>query len=297
MIVSINSKEIKVPLSWNELSLNQQLKAYNIIMVDTKGLFDDAELMSFKRIELLKVILDVDDEFLKTWEKDCIDHFPKDGQDVFFGELDALLVVSNALFHIEEKLDKKFYQIKLELTKCPWPQLRLKNQQLLFAPTHEMENISLNELGMVLTLFDQYMESKEEEDLHELLATIYRPAKAPSRRNKAAGYHGDIRRPLLGQEHLIEKRKAYFKNLPLASKQLLLFWIASCRQYFIQSYPMVFNGKGEASDFGFGALIMSLAGELIHIDKVSNTSAHDALTYLSFLEEQRRKTKKKKTPA
>jgi hypothetical protein len=42
---------------------------------------------------------------------------------------------------------------------------------------------------------------------------------------------------------------------------------------------------------------MSLAGELIHIDKVSNTSAHDALTYLSFLEEQRRKTKKKKTPA
>ena len=294
MTVTINNEEKQIPLSWNELSLEKQLKAYNIIMADTKGLFNATELMPFKRIELLKLLLDVNDNFLKKWEKDCIDNYSEDGQDVFFGELDGLLVVSNSLYHIEEREGIKYYQIKLELTKCPWPQLRINDRKVLFAPKDEMSNITLHELGMVLSLFDRYMDTNDEDILNQLLATIYRFPKPATKSNKEAGYHNDIRRPLLGQDHMIERRKAFLQKLPRASIQLLLLWIASCRQYYNNSYPMVFNGKGEQSQFGFGALIMSLAGELININKVSNTAADDALTYLSFLEEQRRKTKKPK---
>ena len=297
MIVSINNKDIIVPQTWNKLPLQKQLRIYQILFTDAKGILEQTEVIPFKRTLITLCLLDLNQQFLADWEASCVQDDPKDGKTLFLAGLNELCACSDFLFEISEDQGIKIYQVHLGLTKCPFPLLALKTKKrkLKFYPAKTgLSNISLNELGLIFTLFENYMQHPNEEELHELLATIYRPPKPPTPQNKEAGYFGDIRQPLLKREHLIARRIPLMKQLPTPVKQLLLFWIASCRQQLIQNFPLVFSGKGDASDFGFGALIMSLAGELTKVDQVASTNAEEALVYLSFLEEQRLKKESKR---
>ena len=297
MIVTINDREIALPQSWNELSLAQQLSCYAIIMSGTGWLLEAQELLPAKRILLVQHLLGLEEAFMQEWRTDCLATYEEDGELVFFAELDELLEASDFLFDIiepEEEGAPKQYQIKLGLTQCPWPQLVREKKggkkKFYLAPADGLENISFYELCTSFTHFENFLETKEESHIDELLATLYRPHKPKTRENKRMGYQGDRRLPLLHHEAMVNKRKKHMASLPQSTKQLLTFWFASCRQQIIESYDSLFSAPSgkEAHTFGWGGVLMALAGSLQEVDAIAVQSADNALTYLQFLEVQRK---------
>ena len=136
-----------------------------------------------------------------------------------------------------------------------------------------------------------------EEEIHidELLATLYRPHKPKTKENKRRGYQGDRRQPLLHHEAMVKKRIPHMAILPKSTKQLLTFWFASCRQAIIEEHSELFSApsRKEANTFCWGGVLMALAGKLQDIDAIAAQSADNALTYLTYLEAQRKELEKK----
>ena len=301
MEVRINNKTIVVPQSWNELSFRQLLICYSIIMVDLERILESNEIMPFKRIELVKALLTVENSFMERWEQDCITNYgEEEGQSQFLAELQELFPITDFLFDkIEEEDQPVKYQVRLGLTKCPYPELgyttKKNKKKVWLGPKDELSNISFIELATTFTLFESFMETGEEEYVDQLIATLYRPIKPATSANKRSGYQGDRRLPFLCHESTVDKRIEKVKLIPDTIKQLLTFWFASCRQHIIASYENIFSAPGDGikgektgNDYGWGGVLMSLAGGLESIDKIAGQPYQNALTYLSFLEDQRK---------
>ena len=289
--------DLTLPTSWNKLSLEQCLKAYSIIMSDTSHIFEEQELVPAKRILLFKTLSGITEEELRQWQENTIAEDPEHGEQVFLAGLNAALESCDFLFDIETSDDgadtSHQYAIKLGLTRCPWPALdrKRKNGKIrsYYAPADGLANVSFLELCTTFSLFEQYIQDYDEDILHELLAVLYRPPKPRTKENKASAYGGDQRQPYLGHEGMVAKRKKWMATLTPRVKQLLLFWFASCRQSIIEQYPDLFTSQGgQGSKYGWGALLMAMAGGLQHMDAVSAQPAMDALTYLDYLNEQAR---------
>ncbi len=160
--VTIDDKTFTAPNNWNDLSLKQQMQCYGVIMSDVPSLFDVQEVLPFKKLQLLQVLLDVDAGFMQDWEKDCVRvHGIHEGRTIFLTELDEVVQVANFLFDEQEN----GYAIKLGLTKCPWPILqhgKQKNRKPLrwYAPIDGMANMTIYELGVTFTLFEQYLQEE-----------------------------------------------------------------------------------------------------------------------------------------
>jgi len=303
MKVTINGKDIYPPQSWNELSLKQQLACYAIIMKNTKGMLEAPEHLPARKIVLTKYLLGLSDKFIKDWEEERIEEYGhEDGLLIFDNELMELTQVADFFFEkIESNIDGDNeevivqYQVKLGLTKRPFPMLKRKKKsdrnKRLFAPADNLENISIYELGTTFTLFENYIKTKNISYVDKLIATMYRPAKPANNKNKRSAYQGDIRQPLMDHEGMIKKRIKNVETLPTAVKQLILFWFASCRQKIIDSYPNVFvESKGEkgGNQYGWGGVLLELAGGLVHLKQVGNQSHSNALAYLSYMEDKRK---------
>jgi len=302
MTITINDKEITSPQSWNDLSLQQQLSCYAIIMSHSGFILEAQEIVPAKRILLVQVLLGLDEDFMKRWRKDCKLAYEEEGDIIFYAELEELLNTSDFLFDIiepEEEGEPKTFQIKLGLTKCPWPQLvrnkKHGKKKFYLAPEDGLANISFYELCTTFTHFENFLESKEEIHIDELLATLYRPHKPKTKENKRRGYQGDRRQPLLHHEAMVKKRIPHMAILPKSTKQLLTFWFASCRQAIIEEHSELFSApsRKEANTFGWGGVLMALAGKLQDIDAIAAQSADNALTYLTYLEAQRKELEKK----
>lgn len=292
MIVTINDQDITLPQSWNELSLSQQLSCYAIIMSGTGWLLEAQELLPAKRILLVQTLLGLDEAFMQQWKADCVAAYEEDGELVFLAELDELLEPSDFLFDIiepEEEGAPRQYQIKLGLTQCPWPRLVREKKggkkKYYLAPTDGLENISFYELCTTFTHFENFLDTKEENHIDELLATLYRPHKPKTKENKRMGYQGDRRLPLLHHEAMVNKRKRHMASLPQSTKQLLTFWFASCRQSIIENYDSLFSSpiRNENHSHGWGAILLALAGSLQNVDAIAIQPFENVLTYLSFM--------------
>ena len=295
MKIHINDKEHDLPESWNDLELNQQIGCYAILMSDSREMMETQEMLPYKRVGLVKYLLGLSDEFMTQWEKDCIAvNGEKDGTLVFLSELSEILKCTDFLL---DKLEDGEYQIKLGLTKCPWPKLEHINKEkgrlkkkAFYAPADGLDNLSIYELGTTFTLFEDFIKDKNIDKAEELIATIYRPSKPPTKYNKQSAYQGDRRQPLLDHEGMVKKRIKKIHLLTSPVKQLILFWFASCRQQIIDNYPNIFESpKGEKSgnDYGWGGVLMALAEGIKDLDKVAKQPYINALTYLSWREDQR----------
>jgi hypothetical protein len=93
----------------------------------------------------------------------------------------------------------------------------------------------------------------------------------------------------------VAQRAPYIKMLPELTKQLLLFWFASCRQKIIGDYPNLFTppedepqGERVGNDYGWGGIIMALADNVTQIDQIAEKPFHNVFTYLSFLDDRRK---------
>jgi hypothetical protein len=195
-----------------------------------------------------------------------------------------------------EEGDATLYQVKLGLTKCPYRIIRQKEVGLEWhGPDDGLENLNIYELGQVFTLIENYLETRDTAQVDTLIATMWRPAKPGTQSNIDSDYEGDIRLPYNRHERTVERRAAYMRQLPELAKQLILFWVASCRQEIIAAYPNLFQkpegepeGERVGNDYGWGGIIMSLADNVTQIDQIAEKPWPNVFIYLSFLDDRRK---------
>ena len=321
MKININpTTQITTPDSWNQLTTQQALTTYGIIMQETGNFLEPHELLPAKRIFLTQHLMQVDDNFLKAWEKDCIDaNHKEDGKEIFLSELQQLTTAVTAfLFEEEETEDEdapKKFSISLSLTKCPYPEItytrkkkkkkskgfkKKGKENFFYGPADGLNNITIYELGQAFTVFENYIREAQAGDdfaanhsIHHLLAILYREGKPETKANQLSNFQGDRRLPYLNHESTVERRMEKIKFLPEEVKQLLLFWFASCRQTIINSYRNVFQTSTAenlgGNQYGWGGTLLALADkDLSKLDSISKQNAHNALTLLSLLEDERK---------
>lgn len=293
MTIHINNTTFHLPQTWNDLSLNQQIACYLIIMRDTPSLFDLHESMHWKRLRLVQYFFRLDEKFMHKWLQDCVEtHGKEEGQLVFHSELDEVMKCTDFLFEqVEQEDGITGYAIRLGLTKCPWPSLEKQTGRTLYGPADGLENISFYELCTAFTIFEDYIRDNDLALVDRLIATLYRPPKPQTEHNLASGYEGDIRLPLLKHESTIPDRISDVRTLPPSVKQLLLFWFASCRAKIISDYGALFSQSGQGGNdpgFGWGGVLMAMAKDVTEIDNVAAMAYSDVLTYLLYMDHNRK---------
>lgn len=291
----IQDKEYLIPEKWDDLTFESALKAYELLMLDTRGLFPDEQDLPFRRIELMKLILDVDDSFLRDWEESYKALDPEDGRTTFLADLDFVSrIVTEGLF---TNSDSGRTQVSLTWTKCPWPVLQYKDRkgrtQNLYAPSDGLDNLTIYELGTVFMTFERFAKTDDNDIAIELIATIYRPGKPYSIENQMSGYRGDRRLPLLHHESTVQSRMKILKDLPSLVQGFILFWVACCRHKIIGQYPNLFGasdtgGERMGNDYAWGGVLLNLADGIVHLDQVASQPWATALTYMSMLEDRRK---------
>jgi hypothetical protein len=292
VLKGIRNKTITLPQTWNELSFKQALSTYLAITGGESFFKGSFPALPIKRIVIIKELLELTDEDMNTWEQDCRQAHGADGELMFAAELDELISCSDFLFNIQEdeETGSKSYNIKLGLTRNHYPTLLCKNEQY-YGPHDNLKNLSLGELAHTFTLFESLLRDPDTATIDRLIATMWRPRKPRTRENVNSGYQGDIRLPLLHHESTIEKRMRNIQKLPGVVKSFIVFWFASCRQMIIDSYPNLFGqGSSESegeSSYGWGGVLLNLAGGLADLDNIYSQNHANALIYLSMLEDRR----------
>ena len=298
--ITINDTSYQVPQNWDDLTVEQQLTCYQIIMQDSLLEFTLDEALPYKRLAIAKYLMGLEEDFLERWEKDCIET-EGEGKTIFLAELNTIVEAMTAFAFQEVARPTSdesteiatTYELTMTLSRCPFPRLEgPKKKTKLFAPKDELSNITLYELTMSFTAFEQYLETKDEHYLHRLLAILYRPGKKPSKALKASGYHGDRRLALLHHESTIDVRAQLCAQLPRNVKQLIVFWFASCRHQIIKGYANIFqepdSTENAGNDYGWATLLLELSGGLPNLKVVGNQLYSTGLTYLSYLEDKRK---------
>jgi len=305
ILSDLSDRIVAVPQSWDELTVSQLAGAYAILMSDASPVLEPSEVMWAKRLELFMFLSNTNEEELKAWRASCIEeHGLEDGHYVFLEEVDTVLGhFTHLLEEVPPPADAapdaaaiRAYQIKLGRTKAPY--LMLRDSEVGYewhAPADKLRNLTIYELGQVFTLLESYLETQQPDLVDELIATLYRPAKPATQSNIDSDYNGDIRLPLSGHETTVRYRLPHVRRMPELAKQLILFWVASCRQAIIDDYPNIFTapedqpeGERVGNDYRWGGVIMSLANDVTQIDQVANSRWENTFVYLSFLEDRRK---------
>lgn len=296
--LTIDNHTFKAPKSWDDLNRRSLLSCYHIIMQETGSLFLPAELVPAKRMLLLQHLCNISEGQFDTWQADRVAaHGEEDGTTLFFFELSECLRFSDGLFDIDEDEEGIVrYQLSLSRTKCPWPKIMLSKKhgrkKYLYAPEDGLANASIYEMSMLFSTFENYLAEQNEDDLDRLIAILYRPGKPETKANKRSGYQGDRRLPLLHHEATIDKRMRKVSKLEPLVKQVIVFWFASCRQIIINQFPNLFDSPQESSGpdpFGWGGVLLALADGLHNLDNIAQQKYSNALVYLTYLNDQRRK--------
>jgi hypothetical protein len=299
--IEIHGQRFDIPASWDELSTEQALRlycalsTYPSLRTQYQGI-SAADAAFIMKKEMLRILLDEDPQFQK-WETATIAAYGEDLGPLIWQE-QLKILANEAAENLVEENEQGLVSPALRMTRSPYPVLAGKRTPQLYAPAPGLKNCTLQEMALVFTLLENYATAPREEaaDLADtLLASIYRPAKKGTVENKERAYDGDIRQPYV--EASVAQRKPLFRSLPPAVRGLLIFWLASCREAIIAQFPNLFkkpsaraDGQFErvGNDYGWAAVIMSLAGNLVDTDTVAGKNWGDALVYMSFLEDQRK---------
>ncbi len=296
MKVEANGVSLTLPESWNELDNRQLLTLYQVFFSSVSPAQQPA-ILATKRIQAMQVLAGWDDAFLKGLETGIIAETgdAEEGAHRFAAMLDAAAKDITAPYL--ETTEDGATSIRFALTRNPFPEFNWKHRgarHRYYGPADGLDNLSIYELCVAFTIFEAYAKAPGPALADELIATIYRPPKPPTPENKASAYGGDRRQPYQGYEAATPARKKRISTLPHLVKQVLLFWFASCRQDIIGRYPNLFSTdkrKGAervGNDYGWGALLINLAGGMQHIEAIGRQSWQNAFTYLSYLEDQRK---------
>lgn len=284
------TRDVTLPTCWNDCDLKQLFVLYAVCM--------GRDNVNVKRIRIVTFLLGLSAADLTAMEQACTDDYgEEDGEFVYLEQIEMLCrSVADPFFHIEEKPDgSRVYSIALTRTRCPYPHIEYADKkhrkQRLYAASDGLRNADIYELAQVFTLCEAIMRGHNDALLHRLLATVWRMPKDRSPENLKSGYRGDIRRPLQYEEGMADRRAKHFEQVPDDIKQVMLFWLLSCRASIVADWPVIFTAEKKApqegeKEYGWAGLLLQLANGP-NVDAISATRWETVFVYLAMLEDQR----------
>jgi hypothetical protein len=139
---------------------------------------------------------------------------------------------------------------KVELTQNPLPKLKTGFWSALYGPTDKLNTSTFGEFIMADSFCQNHIEEedliKKEEWLCKMIACLFRPKK--KNHNPASStYDGDIRERFNSWN--LDSRLPKVRRLDFETKQAILAYFISCKNYFAEVYTDIFT-KGESSGEG-----------------------------------------------
>ena len=238
-----------VPEKWNELNQNQLLRAMEI-------LFGVQDKHQQNRL-LLHLLLDLPPYVFR-----------------------ALPLVSLLELYPLTSFLKETNNLTTQLL----PMLRLSGRhgfRKLYGAGELLVNLSFAEFITTEKHFLRWQKTGDAKNLHQLVATLYRPRRYFHRLRKLLGdYAGDIRTPF--NEHLVEERSRPIASLPEAQLLAILTWYRGCRQALENFYPNIFSAEkeesGESGSAGWEPVLRGMSGgKFGDFEKTKRVQAHSVL--------------------
>lgn len=270
-------RDIKIPRSWDDLDDRTALMFYNTLFTGLGDEFTHAAFTAVKIISLTQHILGFTPDMMAKWEADSIRVHKENGEDAFLDELKQVVTAAmGGLFDVvmDEETGATGYAVKFNRTKNIWPVLTYtpsastpaaaKRQKTTwyYAPKDGLANITIYELAYTFAMYEGYVQSREEQYAHRLIAALYRPSRPETRDERESAWHGDRRQPLRRYEDKVPTRMKLVATLPALTRRFLVFWFAGCREVIVKQYPRVFRKDDGASDGRggqWGKLLLSVA--------------------------------------
>lgn len=147
-----------------------------------------------------------------------------------------------------------FDEKKLEpLIECPIPFIQIGLRKY-YAPDEALRCQTGEEMEATENAYMLYREDGKEENLHRMVAMLYRPRKwLPDGKE-------DVRQPM--DDAGVAKREKLFANLEPWQLQGILFWYEQCNLYYSRFYDELFRGSdGEPDPLAWSKIIRAIAGD------------------------------------
>ncbi len=324
-------RRVLAPASWDDLNDRDFLLFYSTLFTNPGDEFTQTGFTVVKLLSMAQHILRADTAMLAQWEAHCLRQDTEFGEAIFLDELRQVLhfCIGGLFDVVEDEQGNTSYATKLNRTRNVWPVLatppptsrligtgsplkgrggRPPKVVHLYAPADKLENLTIYELGAAFSLFEAFLQTNKEEYAFELLGTIYRPSRGQTKEERELGWkNNDRRMPYRNYEAQAKARAKWFKTLPNLTMRAILFWFAGCRQSIVEAYPKVFKKSGDGgkagANYGWGGVLLSIAGGPVGLEAVADQHYSNALTYLSMkedeavemerrMEEAKRKTKR-----
>jgi hypothetical protein len=177
----------------------------------------------------------------------------------------------------------------MQLSASPMPAIDHFTHRLrtYYLPKANFENGSCGEFALADGYYQEFIESRTEEALLNLVATLCRPAKK-RRRNILST--GDIRIPMIRKEE-VEARGRRLKGLPPHISMAVLLYFAGIKEFVASTYWMIFRPPSPAETpevpergplFGWWSKMMQVAetGLFGTYDEVAQKRLHLICMYL-----------------
>jgi hypothetical protein len=254
--------------------------AYRFIMTD------DGLTILQKRHQLMLYLTGITEAELEEVQSLCVQEKGRaNGWKSFYSILGHLYTCTDFLL---DKTESGGYAISPTFTKCPYPTLT-DGTLTLYAPSDDLDNVQFGELATLFELYDAHTQSDDPSVVHEILATVYRPAKPETAENVAMAYEGDRRQPLLRYEATVAQRVPLFEAMPEQIKALLLFWIGSCLAQIVKHNKALFsqNTVTYTKSYGWAGVMLKLSNGVVNLDAVAAQPFQNVLTHLNMLEDER----------
>lgn len=298
-------REVIAPESWNALDLRTLLMFYKTLFTNVGDEYTLSAFTAVKLISMTRYLLRMTDADMAKWESDCMKQDEENGATIFAEEMRFVMHAAlEGLFKIEEDEDggATRYSCRLNLTKNPYPMLshtpapkgkskKARKTTVFHCAADGLANISIYEMGALFTLFENYLNTQDMRWVDQLIATLYRPSKPVTKYNLETAYEGDRRQPYRKYEAKVAERAELVAGMPEDVKRVVLFWFASCRQAIAEAYPKVFKRSGDGgkqgANYGWGGLLLNIAGGPVGLEAVADQHHGNALTWLSMEEEKR----------
>lgn len=188
------------------------------------------------------------------------------------------------------------------LTRQLQPAFRLpvaQAWQKLHGPGELFINITFAEFVVAEKHFMRYCKSSKTEDLHQLVATFYRPLRWFHHVRKLFGnYNGDQRAAF--NEHLVADRSRKMAGVSEVILLAILTWYRGCREALERLYPHVFtSGESEGPkplNPGWEPVLRGMSGgKFGDYDKTKHINVHIVLREMNEQLRQAEEVKRKST--
>lgn len=140
-----------------------------------------------------------------------------------------------------------------------------------YSPGRCLENITGLEFHYATLHYQQYHAHRKDQDLHTLLAVLYRPSDLANSHNpRHPQFSGDQRRNF--NPATLERDAARMASLSKALQSTILFYFSCSLQAITESHPRIFTTKSDskAKRLGWIPVFRSLAQNKLELEKVWN---------------------------